>query len=271
MISETNNRLGHDKKRQLTVAFVIYILYVGTISLANILMRTSLITGNEMYETIGGMLFGFISIPLLSIILPLLLAKKWNLQYSFWPKDKHWGLVAVVTLLMYFYFGFRESITIVLTSGISPTDFVVHALSASLFHIPYYPLFLVLIFPVVRKNYGLFWGILITALTFALYHLGQFHNFPEGLTVRMQLFFVAEFILILALYLWGQSVILLSLAHTLAGAFDLAANNFLSTETDFVFIIALIVSGATLAYMIWQARQDQALDPDWWPQISAHR
>lgn len=271
MISKANNISGHgEKKRQLTVVFGIYVLYVGTILLANVLMRTSFTTGNEAYESIGGVLFGFIGIPLFSILFPLLFAKKWNLQYSFWPKDKHWGLVAVVVFLVYFYFGFRESITTVFTSGISLMDFCVHTLSASLFHIPYYPLFLVFIFPVVRKNYGLIWGMLITALMFGFYHLGQFHNFPEGLTVRMQLFFVAEFILILALYLWGQSIILLSLAHTLAGAFDLAANNFLSAKVDFVFIIALITSGATLVYMIWQARKGQTLDPDWWPWMPVH-
>jgi len=258
-----------NKKRQLVVATIIYLVYVVIIFLANVLMRQSIITDNEMYEAIGGMLFGFLGIPVLSIILPLWLAKKWKLHYSFWPRDRHWGLVTVVVLVVYFYFGFRESIAIVINGGIPLIDFVVHLLSASLFHIPYYPLFLVFIFPVVRKNFGLFWGILITALAFGLYHFSQFHNFPEGLTLRIQLFLIAEFILILGLYLWGQSVIILSLAHVVAGAFDLAANNFLSTEVDFVFGIALVVSGVTLGYMIWQARlKDQDLDQEWWPQFS---
>jgi hypothetical protein len=155
------------------------------------------------------------------------------------------------------------------SNGIPLRDFVIHLLSVSLFHIPYYPLFLVFIFPIVRKNYGLFWGILITAVAFGVYHCSQFHNFPEGLTIRIQVFFIAEFIVVLVLYLWGQSIIILSVAHAVAGAFDLAANNFLSTDIDFVFVIALVVSGATLGYMSWQALQkDQKLDPEWWPQIS---
>ena len=257
-----------DKKRQLGIAIIIYIFYVGIVFLANILMKMKETTSNETYEAIGGMLFGFLAIPVLSVILPFLLAKRWKLQCSFWPKDKHWGIVVFVVLLVYFYFGFRESIVAVVSSGIPLKDFSIHLLSVSLFHIPYYPLFLVFIFPIVRNNFGLYWGVLITAVAFSLYHCGQFHNFPAGLTVRMQFFFVAEFILVLALYLWGQSIIILSVAHAVAGAFDLAANNFLSTDIDFVFMIALFVTGATLAYMIWQAlKKDTKLDYKWWPQI----
>jgi hypothetical protein len=269
MVSNTTKMSIPDKKRQLGIAIIVYLSYVGIILLANVLMKIRITTGNEMYEAIGGMLFGFLAIPLLSVILPFLLAKRWNLQCSFWPRDKPWGMVVIVVLLVYCYFGFRESIATVVSNGIPLKDFIIHLLSVSMFHIPYYPLFLVFIFPIVRKNFGLFWGILITAVAFGVYHCSQFHNFPEGLSIRIQVFFIAEFIVILVLYLWGQSIIILSVAHAVVGAFDLAANNYLSTDVDFVFVIALVVSGATLGYMVMQALQKvKKLDPEWWPQIS---
>jgi hypothetical protein len=146
-----------DKRRQLGIAFGIYLGYTGIIACANILMRKSVITGDEMYENIAGILFGFIAIPVFSIILPLLLAKKWHLDYSFWPKDKPW-IAVVAVLIICSYFGFREPITAVLTSGVSFPDFLIHLVSTSFFHIPYYPLFLVFLFPIFRKNFGVFWG-----------------------------------------------------------------------------------------------------------------
>lgn len=267
-----NNISVSDKKRQLSIAFVIYLGYTGIIACANILMKKSAITGDEMYENIGGILFGFIAIPVFSIILPLLLAKKWHLHHSFWPKDKPWTAVAAV-LIIYSYFGFREPISAVLTSGVSLSDFLIHLLSTSFFHIPYYPLFLVFLFPIFRKNFGVFWGIGLTALTFACYHFSQFYAFPAGLTLRIQAFLVAEFCIILILYLWGQSIILLALAHTINGAFDTAANGLFSPEVDFVLFIAIIVTGLTLAYMIWDEIKagKKEFQRDWWMHVTIQK
>ena len=124
MVLNTTNTPAPDKKRQLGIALIVYLSYVGIVLLANVLMRIRMTTGNEMYEAIGGMLFGFLAIPVLSVILPFLLAKRWKLPCSFWPRDKPWGMVVIVVLLVYGYFGFRESIATVVSNGIPFKDMV---------------------------------------------------------------------------------------------------------------------------------------------------
>ena len=138
------------EKRQLIVVSVVFILYVLIILSANIFMRLSESDGNETFEMISGILFGFIGIPILSIIIPIWLSKKWRLDFSFWPKTKNLLLVisvlAVFTILVNF-----ESIKTIIQLKISIKDFGIHYVSTLLFHVTYYPLFVLFIFPVLGK------------------------------------------------------------------------------------------------------------------------
>ncbi len=82
-----------EKRKQLIIVSIVYILYVSTILFSNIFMRLSESNGNETFEMISGILFGFIGIPIFSIIIPIWLSKKWQLDFSLWPKTNNLFLV----------------------------------------------------------------------------------------------------------------------------------------------------------------------------------
>jgi len=259
-----------EERKQLFIALAIYFIYVGIILLANILMRMSVLTHNKNLESVSGMLFGFIGIPIFSLILPLWLAKKWQLPYSFWPKSKNWILV-VPFLLLYAFLANFELIKGVLNSGISIRDFAIHYISSMFFHVTYYPLFAVFMFPILRKNFGLMRGLLLTSLAFALYHLAQFHFFPAGTTLVMQVVLFVSFTANLFFYLWSESIILVSLAHSTNGALGLIVNGAVFNEIDIVFYLAIIFIIGLFGYMIQQElkyRKKVEFDADWWLQIS---
>lgn len=263
-------KMPMEKHKQLFITLSIYIIYVGIILLANILMRMSISNHNENLEAISGMLFGFIGIPIFSLILPLWLAKKWQLPYSFWPKSKNLILVILI-LLLYVLLANFESIKVVLSSGISIRDFAVHYISTLLFHVTYYPLLVVFMFPILRKNFGLIGGLVLTSLAFALYHLAQFHFFPAGLTPIMQVLLFAAFIANLLFYLWSESIILVAIAHSTSGAIGLIANGTVFNQIDFVFFLTIVIMVMLFGYMIQQElkyRKKIVFDSDWWLRIS---
>ncbi len=158
-----------------------------------------------------------------------------------------------------------------MNTGISISDFTVHYISTLLFHVTYYPLFAVFMFPIFRNNFGLTRGLLLTSLAFALYHLAQFHFFPAGLTPIMQLLLFATFTASLLFYLWSESIILVALAHSTNGAIGLIANGTVFNQIDFVFFLTIIIIVMLFGYMIQQElkyKKKLVFDADWWLQIS---
>lgn len=258
--------------RQLSVVAVVYVVYVVGVAAANLLMRQTSLTGDQTYEMIAGIFF-VTALPLLSVILPIVFAKRWKLQYSFWPQTKSVWLVLGI-LALYLVIVSRNSFAVVLTSGIPFRDFAVHFLSTTLFHVPYYPLFVMFAFPVLRKNFGLFLGLLLTGLAFGLYHLSHFYVFPEGTTLEMQVFLTLDFVVVLLLYLWDESVIIMALLHCIGASVEMASMGTLFLEVDFVFFAAILISGGTLAYMALKAirhSMDQPYDQGWWLQTAIRR
>jgi hypothetical protein len=112
---------------------LVCIVYVGLIALSNYFMKMSVSNHNETYEAISGIIFGFIAIPIFSIIIPFLLVKRWKLDFSFWPKTKNIVLVLVVMLLFTFLINF-EAINTLIRNGANPNDFFIHFISTMLFH-----------------------------------------------------------------------------------------------------------------------------------------
>ena len=245
---------------------MIFIVYTLLVLLTNILLEQSVIKNNDIYEIIGGIIIGFVAIPIFSIILPLIYARKWNLNYSFLPKTKKTALVISIFIAYIIIFSYSGIISLY-NQKINIINFVIHLISVSLFHITYYPLFVILIFPVIRKNFGLLFGVLSTAVLFAFYHLAQFYNFPTGTDISMQVFLFVDFSFLLLLYLWSESIILTSLTHIIIGAIDYAYKGKIETDIDFIFFEAVIVLFGLLIYMFLYNKRT-AYNKEWWINIS---
>jgi len=256
-----------ENRKQLLITILVYIVYTGLILASNCFMRMSFLEKNETFEMISGILFGFISIPVFSIIIPIWLSKKWQLEFSFWPKTKNLFLIIFVLTIVALLLNF-ESIKAVMLSGITIKIFCIHYVSTLLFHVTYYPLFVLLIFPVLRKNINLKSSILITALAFALYHLAQFYFYPAGATLPVQIYLFSYFIMSIILYLWTESLILTSMVHQTTGALAVAANGSIHSEIDFLFFLTIPIVVFLFGYMgFYVMKNKMELSDNWWLQF----
>ena len=255
-----------DKRRQLVIALAMYLAFAVLILIANVLNNTGEQNGTlETMEPIAGMLMGLLAFPVFCIGLPLWLARRWNLEFSFWPRRKNW-LLGVAAVIAYEFLVQTETLSQVMAMNISPGDYLLHFVSSSLFHISYYPLFAVLLLPVIRKNFGLRVGLLLTAVLFALYHFTSFYYFPAGLTLRLQLLLFVSFLASLLWYLWTENLILVALAHSVNGSLGLAVNGTLFNQADELLLITAIIMAGLFSYMIvYRLRhRERPYRAEWW-------
>ena len=255
-------------KKQLVIALTVYAGFTLLFLAANVINFLGERDGTlEVMEPIAGMILGFLVFPVFCIGLPLWLARRWELEYSFWPRGKNW-LAGVAVAALYVFLTQQQSISQLLGMGIPAGDFLIHFVSSGLFHASYYALFAVLLLPVLRENFGLPGGLAVTAVLFAVYHLAGFYYFPAGLTPLLQVLLFASFLANLLLYLWTENLILSALIHTIAGSVGLAINGTVFNQVDEMLIISALILAGFFAYMIvYHLRhRSRPYRADWWLQ-----
>ncbi len=260
-----------ENRRQLWITLGIYIVFVALFALANGLMVVGERNGTtESLEPVAGMIMGLVMFPVFSIGLPLWLARKWKLEFSFWPRGKNW-LLGLGIIAVYVYLGQIYAITELAGRGIPLNEFAVHFVSTTLFHISYYPLFAVLMLPVLRKNFGLATALIVPALLFALFHLAGFYYFPGGLQAWMQVGLFVVFLVDLFLYLWTENLILVAIAHNIGGSVGLAINGTVFGQVDEMLIVTAIIMGGLFTYMIvYELRhRERPYNRDWWLRVES--
>ncbi len=255
-----------EKSRQLVIALSIYLLFTLLFGAANMMSYIGERDGtSETMEPIAGILLGLLAFPVFCIGLPLWLARRWGLEFAFWPRRKSW-LLGVVIVVLYVYVAQQQSLAQLIVMNVPAFDFLVHFVSTSLFHVSYYPLFAVLLLPVLRRSFGLPVGLATTAALFALYHLAGFYYFPAGLTLQLQITLFATFLVNLLLYLWTENLILVALVHTIGGSVGLVVNGTLFNQVDELLVVTAIIMTGLFAYMIgYEMRYRRRLHrAGWW-------
>ena len=238
------------KNRQLVIALAIYSAFTLLMGAANVLNYIGERDGTlETLEPVAGMLMGLLAFPVFCIGLPLWLARRWGLEFSFWPRGNRWVL-GVAVIALYLMVSQQQSLEQIARLGIPPLDLLVHFVSSALFHVSYYPLFAVFLMPVIRRRFGLVASLVTTAALFALFHLAGFSYFPAGVTLRLQVLLFASFLVNLLLYLWTESIILVALVHTIGGSVGLAVNGTLFKQADEMLVVTAIIMAGLFAYMI---------------------
>lgn len=262
-----NNTVG--EKRRFIWAMVILFSFTAIIALSNYIAALSGGDEESVEMIISGILFGFLAIPIFSVALPLWLSRRWTLPRSWWPHHGHWS-VSVGILILYVILGNFLGVQILLKEGFNPIRFIIHFISSMLFHIPYYPLFAILIFVTARAWRGTWFALAITALAFSLYHLAHFHFFPAGIKPIFLIGLFAAFAWDLLLYLFTRSLFLVAFAHCISGAVGMASQGTYHDGVDFVFFLTIVIVSATVLYGIFDhrnmMRKKETFDT-FWPRI----
>lgn len=260
--------MRNEQNRRLVVALSVYAAFTLLFLAANVLSYVGERNGTlETLDPIAGILLGLLAFPVFCIGLPLWLARRWGLEFSFWPRAKNW-LSGLFVVALYLALTQQQSLAQLATMDISTPRFLVHFVSTTLFHVSYYPLFAVLLLPVLRERFGLTASLAGTAALFALFHLAGFYYFPEGTTARLLILLFASFLASLLLYLWTENLILVALGHTVGGSVGLAVNGTIFDQVDELLIVTAILMAGLFAYMIHHAirHRGRPYRTGWWLQ-----
>lgn len=263
------SRLFH-KYHQLVFALAVYLAFTLLLFVANVLPALGEQYGTlETLEPIAEMIMGMVAIPLFALVLPLWLARRWGLEFAFWPRRKSW-LLGVGVVVLYMFLSHQQAWAQLATMNIAAGDFLLHFIATMMFHISYYPLFAVLLMPVLRRYFGLGVALVVTSALFALYHLATFYYFPEGVTLSWQITLFAAFLVNLLFYLWTENLILIALAHNLGGSVGLAMNGAFFNQVSPLFLVALALTVSLFSYMIVYELRHRArpYKAGWWLQTA---
>lgn len=248
-----NDAPKHDLHR-VSVAFAVFLAFTLLIAVANLFADWSGGDEESPWMTASGMLMGFVAIPVFSVALPLWLAVRWNLPRSWWPRRGH-VLLSVALVAGYMILANFGTIRALVEQGADPGRFVVHFTSTMLFHVPYYPLFAVLIFQTLRAWRGMPTAMLVTSAAFALYHLAQWHFFPDGTEPLWLFLLFLAFLADLLLYLFTRSLVLVALSHSLAGAAGMASAGTWFDRIDVIFFLTIGIVGALFVWSVIDQRR----------------
>lgn len=260
----------HELKRQtqgrVVLAVGVVIVYTALIAVANLFADYAQGDDDSPWMAASGMLLGLVAIPVFSIILPLWFAARWNLSRSWWPpRDR--VLPSIVVIAIYMVIANFGAIRALAGSGADPFRFAVHFTSAMLFHVPYYPLFAVLLFQTLRACRGTRIAMIATAAAFSLYHLAQWHFFPDGAQPLWLVLLFFAFLVDLVLYLYTRSLMLVALSHSLGGAANMASAGTWFDNIDLVFGLTIVIVGALLVWSVIDQRRVARAGPpfagDW--------
>ncbi len=236
------------------VALVLGALYTALLVLCNSIAASASGGAGEPWMTALSLTLCLVALPVMSIILPVALARRWGLAISWWPDLQHWPMAAGLiglSVLMTSFDGMRALIT----AGLPFRSFAVHFTSVALFHVASYPLFLVLILGSWRKLTGLVPAMMITAAAFALSHLAQGHFFPSETTRAMVAILFVAFLVDQFLYLLTRSLALVALGHGLSSAVMLAQAGTLYTTKGALFWLATATLVVGLVWSLLEMRR----------------
>jgi membrane protease YdiL (CAAX protease family) len=248
------------------VALAVFLAFTLLIAVANLFADWSGGDDASPWMSASGFLLGFVAIPVFAVALPLWLSVRWNLPRSWWPRRGR-VLVSLAVVGGYMVLANFAAIRTLAEQGADPARFAVHFTSAMLFHVPYYPLFAVLVFQTLRGWRGTPLAMLVTSAAFALYHLAQWHFFPDGTEPLWLFLLFLAFMADLALYLFTRSLILVALSHSLGGAANMASAGTWFDRVDIVFYLTVAIVGAILVWSIFDqrrlARAGRPFSDDW--------
>lgn len=244
-------------RNQALIAFGVTLTYCLLIALANWFASFSGGDESSPYMAVSGIIMAFIAIPVFSIVLPLWLAGRWQLAYAWWPASSRQWLVASVSVAGYIVLGNFYALNALSGNGFDLGRFAIHFVSTMLFHVPYYPLFAILVLRTFQRWLGLPAGIGVAAALFSLYHLTQYYFFPSGTEPLWLLLLFLAFVGDMLLYLLTRSLGLVALGHCVGGAVGMASAGTYFDGMDFVFFVTIFIVGALLVWsLIDRARHD---------------
>lgn len=268
--SRASGEPAGETARRAWIATAVYLGFTACFLAANAVMSRADATGRlEMLEPVAGALLGLLAFPVFAIGLPLWLSRRWGLTVSFWSLERHPAVVMIV-IGAYLLITQERSLAQLAALGIPTAEFGLHAVSTSLFHISYYPLFAALLLPAWRARLGVWPAVAICAALFALFHLAGFYYFPSGVTLRMQALLFVAFGINMLLYLWSRNMMLVALVHSLTGAIGLAVNGTLFNQVDEMLIVTVVLMTALFAYTIaYEVRhRKRNADGSYWLEVT---
>ena len=231
----------------------LYLAFCGLVLFSNIISNQAVRTSNEGLEAAGGLLL-LVAVAGLGIAAPLYLARRGRVTLPLLPqRERH--VTVVLGLLAAFLFARNEYLVNFVQDPRPLVQSVAVFLGPLLVHLGSMMMCFGLLLPALRQRWGTIIAVLSTAAAWCIYHMLQFHFFPEGTTPALQ-FLLFSFGLGYALfYLWSGSLLYTyALQHLLAVSTFIYNRDYDFGEVDEAFVINIVVTLLALGYILWAER-----------------
>jgi len=237
----------------LPLAVGLYLAFCGVVALSNGIAGLAARTASETLEALSGLTLFIVGMAGLGVVLPLYLARRGRVELPLFPEKRH--STVALGLLAAFLFARSEYLVDLVRSPRPLVQSIAVFFGPLLIHFASVMMCFGLLLPAVRRRWGAKAAVLLTAAAWIVYHLAQFHFFPEGLTPALQ-FELFSFGLGYALfYLWSGSLLYtFALQHLVAVSTFIYDRDFGFGEVDEPFVMSVVIVLLALAYIFWAGR-----------------
>lgn len=242
----------------LPLAVGLYLAFCGVVILSNGIAGLAARTASEALEALSGLVLFMIGMTGLGLVFPLYLARRGRVELPLLPRERRHSTVAL-GLLAAFLFARNEMLVDLVRSPRPLGQSVAVFFGPLLVHFASMMMCFGLLLPASRRRWGAKAAVLLTAVAWIVYHLAQFHFFPDGLKPALQ-FELFSFGLGYALfYLWSDSLLYtFALQHLVAVSTFICKRDFGFGEVDEPFVMSVVIVLLTLAYIVWAEHRSAA-------------
>ena len=209
-----------------------------------------MITGNQSFEAIGGLIFLFLAILLTGTAIPLYLTANHSLSVQMWPDNPS---LAIGLLLIFYLFARTEMVSKIVSQGRELKQSFFTFLGPLAVHFSSMLVTIGITYPWLKTILPLPMAFLIASLFFPIYHLTQFHFFPDGLKPEFQ-FQILGFSLGYVLFyeLTNSFILTFFLQHLIATTTFIHNRDYQFGERDFPFYFGIILVVLAVAFCsVW--------------------
>jgi len=246
---------AEETKEPLGYAVAIFVAFAALVAAANVVFGGRPDAVGEGRAVVGAVLLFVGAVTLVGLAAPLWLAGRGRLTLPVWPTPGT-GDNALAVLLAVFLFARVEMLVAIFAEGRAWGPAAVTFFGPAAMHLASVTATIGVLLPAFKRRMPVAPAATLAALAWVVYHVAQFHAFPEGRNIS-QLVVLAVFGLGYALYyFWSRSLILTAaLQHLVATTTLVYKGDYRFGSIDVPFYYSVVVVGVFLIFIVAKRRR----------------
>jgi membrane protease YdiL (CAAX protease family) len=236
------------KREPLVYALAIFAAFVALVAVANAVFGGPPAAATGLRAAVGWALLYIGAVTLVALAVPLWLAGRGRLTLPLWPSPGT-GDNALAVLAAVFLFARVEMLAAIFTDGRAWGAAAATFFGPAALHLAAVTATIGVLLPAFKKRMPAAGAAALASLAWVLYHVAQFHLFPEGRNVAPLIVLAVYGLGYSLYYFWSRSLFLTALLqHLVATTTFVYMGDYHFGKTDVSFFYSLAVVGAFMIF-----------------------